>query len=252
MKQSFAWSEKLRAAATPRWARLDVPSGIARLLREVSYDNFDGRGHEDVLTTEIFGVLDLLPRTPFLTNVWRSAHDVSRTLLDELISSAPSARIVTLPGDFQYACNGANGNVQPGVIIEANTVIISVEAKRLQDSRFDPTQLARQAMLLSQCAQEKSAILWVVVGTAPKTKLGKLGKQNFRAALLAGFEKLCDASAAGEWFSRFGDRLIWSTWAEIVASCRNSQREISPAATELRECADRLISTMEVALEWHG
>lgn len=246
------WSAKLRNLGTERWTRLDVPGAIGRLIREFSWDKIDGRGQEDVLTTEIFLALGFLPSDPFLTAIWSSIHDISEDAMPELISGAATAKFVTLPGDFIYDSAKAGAKVQPDVIIECDKIVISVEAKRLRSSLFDPTQLARQAIFLSQLGDSHVGYLWVVLAKPPPIKLGKFGWHTVEEALKHGLYKIADSTTAEKSLSALKGRVGWSTWSEIVSICRTTQGKIGSEAEPLRECTGRLVSAMEQALQWHA
>jgi hypothetical protein len=84
-------------------AQLQNDSHIGRLLEELSWEGNarryrqGGRGLENVLVTEVFAALDLLPREAFLGSILRSAHsgDQARAAA---AAGAEDARVEVLPG----------------------------------------------------------------------------------------------------------------------------------------------------------
>jgi hypothetical protein len=240
----------LRPFATERWTRLDDPGAIGRLIRELSWDKIDGRGLEDVLTTEVFQCLSFLPPEPFLSRVFGSIHDIDATGMSALLAAADSARFLTLPGDFSCGTAESALKVQPDVIIGMRSIVMSVEAKRLRPSLFEPTQLARQAVLLSNLTGEMDRYIWVVIDTPPPIKVGKFGRQSLADALVHGLEKIVPTMAP-HYASQYEGKIGWSTWREIVDVCRTEHDKL-PQTSDLRACTDRIISAMESAIRWHG
>ena len=147
-------------------------SAIGRLLEEISWEGArvrgyrqGGRGLENVLTTEVFMLLDFLPRDRFFAPVIRAATGAAATL-DRIATEAESADVKLLPGDI--ALTPAGINVQPDATITTETCSVLVEAKRIKASAFQPEQLAREYLALLQESTDRTPLLLLVLGSRPR------------------------------------------------------------------------------------
>ena len=145
-------------------------SALGRLLEEISWEGArvrgyrqGGRGLENVLTTEVFMLLDFLPRDRFFAPIIRAASGAEATL-DRIASEADSANIQLLPGDVTLMPAGIN--VQPDATITTTTCSVLVEAKRIKASAFQPEQLAREYLALLQEVTKRTPLLLLVLGSA--------------------------------------------------------------------------------------
>lgn len=235
-------------------------SAIGRLLEEISWEGSrvrgyrdGGRGLENVLTTEVFMLLDFLPRRDFLGSVIGAAHgadDVRRTLIAE----AEQAAIGVLPGDVVLA--GADIKVQPDVEIVTESVSVLVEAKRIKASVFGPDQLAREYLALVQAADTRAPLLLVVLGAPPPIRVRKGGLVQIEDAIAAsllgirasttGVSENTDALMAS-----LPERLAWITWAEIqdVVAKVASRRSVEGSD---QRAISRLAAALVTSIEWHS
>ena len=151
-------------------------SPIGRLLWEISWEgnakryHEGGRGRENVLTTEVFAALDYLPRTAFLGEVLRAAHGADHARRS-VAATIELAELRVLPGDVRGA--SANGEpttwtVQPDVRLDTPTTLCLIEAKRIRSSSFQKHQIARTLHALLGEAGDRTPLLLLVLGEAPR------------------------------------------------------------------------------------
>jgi len=154
---------------------LENDSMVGRLLEEISWDGKSvkryrngGRGLENVLTAEVFMMLDFLPRDEFLGAVLRKAHGAASTAAFAA-DEASSAITSLLPGDAQLTPTTIV--LQPDAWIETTSCRILVEAKRIRSSAFQQEQLAREYLALMQHTGYRRNLLLLVLGSPPPIKV---------------------------------------------------------------------------------
>lgn len=87
-----------------------MSSHIRQLLDEISWEGNarkyrdGGIGLENVVTTEVFQALDLLPRQPFLAPVLRGLQGGSPGQSSTMAEEAEALTVSTLPGDLTTNC----------------------------------------------------------------------------------------------------------------------------------------------------
>ena len=122
-------------------------SPVGRLLEEISWEGnarpyrHGGRGRENVLTTEVFALLDWLPRQAFLGAVLAAAHGADQ-VRSEAAAEVEAMTVSVLPGDVHgVRTDGAPTpwSVQPDVRLESWRATVWVEAKRIRPPRSSPT-----------------------------------------------------------------------------------------------------------------
>jgi len=154
-------------------------SPLGRLLEELSWEGNankyreGGRGLENVLVTEVFSALDLLPRRAFLGEILAAAHgaDVARAAT---IESIEDAVVDLLPGGPDLALGGPN--IQPDAYLHLPDATVLVEAKRIRSGAFQPEQLAREFLTLMRDHQTTYRLLLLVLPKPPPVPVSGLGQ----------------------------------------------------------------------------
>lgn len=240
---------------------LIAPTLIGRLLMEVSWGDATqfhngGRGHENVLTAEVFQSLDFLPRVEFLGAVLNTTQGAAATV-QALIREAAHAEITLLPGDI-YLSRQSDLRVQPDAIIESASVYCLVETKRMRGGAFQTEQLAREYLAVLQEAERKglAPLLLLVLGEAPPVRLRKGGRMDIATAIsncLHAVRARCEHTFA-ELESLNGDVgnvIGFTTWSAVEHAMRSALLEIDPADHMVNQVITRLAENALTALEWH-
>ncbi len=217
-------------------------SAIGSLLDEISWEGNarayrgGGRGRENVLTTEVFWGLDLLPRRHFLAPVLRTAvgADSARGRVAEQVEQLS---IEVLPGGLapRWASGESTGwTVQPDVLMKADNCLVYVEAKRITGGTFQARQIARSLQATLDAANGRPAVLLLVLGSAPPIPVTRHGRLSIQEALEMGLADFPDEDA--ERLRQARDATVaWTTWDQI--------------ACVVQECADGFDSVDE---SWHS
>ena len=263
MHRSTSWSSAWALSSAVRPSRTVVteeahPSAIARLLEEISWEGNarryrdGGRGRENVLTTEVFGALDLLPRTAFLGGVLRAAYGADPARL-AIAESVEEADVHVLPGDVAPTWTDATSTrwtVQPDATISSATTLCFVEAKRLRSASFQRSQLARTLLALHHAAAGRTSLLLLVLATAPPVAVARLGRLSIEQAIDIGLEDFprLDADAVRPLVAT---SVTWITWDEIAAVTADAVDTLGQLPDSVRSSLVRLSHTVITAIDWH-
>ncbi|TIC81708.1 hypothetical protein [Nocardioides sp. GY 10127] len=172
-------------------------SAIGRLLDELSWEGNarkyrgGGVGLENVLTTEVFQALDLLPRTAFLGRVLGAASPVSAgatAAIAEAVEQIEGADVDVLAGDATAADDRVK--VQPDALIESSSSYVLVEAKRARGGSFQPEQLARELLVASHQGAGRVPLLLLVLGEEPPIMVKGHGRLSIEDAVRVGQESI--------------------------------------------------------------
>lgn len=234
------------------------PSPVARLLEEISWEGNarryrdGGRGRENVLTTEVFSALDLLPRSAFLGAVMRAAHGAQEGRL-AVAETIEHADLQVLPGDIKPTwidTTSTRWTVQPDATITSSTTVCFVEAKRLRSASFQRPQLARTLWALQHSAAGRTPVLLLVLAAAPPITVAGLGRLSVEQAADAGLAGFPPPEAA-EVNSLAATSIAWITWDEISAVTTEAIENLAELPETVQSSITRLSRSVTRAIDWH-
>lgn len=240
-------------------APLENSSPIGRLLEEISWEGNartyrdGGRGRENVLTTEVFALLDVLPRTVFLGAVLGAAHgaDVARTAG---IADVEQMNLEILPGDARAVLGDGSIStwaVQPDVRLESPRSTVWVEAKRIRASSFQEHQITRTLHAMLTSTAHDTRLLLLVLGSPPPVKVQGVGTVGISEAVAHSTSPM-EAREREVLVAAGRDSVAWITWDELAAAVRR--------AADLYACGDsstvaavrRSSDAIARAIAWHS
>lgn len=235
-------------------------SVVGRLLEEISWEGNarkyrdGGRGKENVLTAEVFSVLDFLPRAAFLGEIVAGAHgaDAARRCV---IADIEEAAVSVLPGDVPLA--NSTIQVQPDVLMTSASTYTLVEAKRIRPSSFQTDQLARELIATIQQAGERVPLLLLILGSPPPVRVLKIpGRVSLEDAIGQRLHKVDAWLGAGltpEYLiNRIPETLAWTTWGEIRDLLGANRLRFSDVPNGLGRSVSRLCDAAITAIHWHS
>ena len=238
------------------------PSAIGRLLREISWEGNariyreGGRARENVLTTEVFSALDLLPRTAFLGGVIRTASgaDAARSAL---IAEVESAFLTLLPGDAALDPTLSATTVQPDVIIACPSVYCLVEAKRIKSTQFQKEQLAREFLVTLQEAGARVPLLLLVLGKEPPIRVQGLGRVGIFEAIECSMETVANMTARcqvpmQDLAKRVDEVVAYTTWARLGTAVSTAVDQFAHGDESVRASIGRAAGLIRSSLDWHA
>lgn len=219
-----------------------MTSAIRQLLDEISWEGNarkyrgGGLGKENVVTTEVFQALDLLPRGHFLAPVLADLSRESCTSSQALAVHAETLTVEVLPGDLTTA--DGDVRVQPDVTMSSDSMFVLVEAKAPNDrSSFQPEQLARELVVTRDHARGRLAVLLLVLGAEPPVPVRGHGRMAVDEAIALGLTGL---AARGVNASRGQVDVCWTTWGAVadrtalaLAGFRNADPSVVSAVSRL-------------------
>jgi hypothetical protein len=242
-------------------------SVLGRLLEELSWAGSSirgyrqgGRGYENVLTAEVLGALDFLPRTRFLGAVISAAHGADRAR-QQLIAELEDAELVLLPPEIKLRASAptyqAQLVVQPDGWIETPTCRVLIEAKRIRASSFQPEQLARQYAALWTNLGPKTPLLLLILGSPPPITVKGTGKTTPEAAVGAHLAAVLARSDRSELdsdtlLSRVSDVVAWITWDEINAIVTAAADSYPASDPSVRGTIARLTESVVESIARHA
>lgn len=239
-------------------------SAVERLLQEISWEGNarhyrkGGRGFENVLTAEVFQVLDFLPRSTFFGETLRRSKGDASSALELLASEAEDARFSLLPGDIGLGPLDASGkaiiNVQPDVLIKSPSVYCFVEAKRFGRSSFQRDQLAREFMLVLQEAGERVPLLLLVLPKEPPIQVDSNGRMSLEAAVSLGVDSVCARISTTKVpdVSLVAKTIAFTTWDNIAIALGEGLTASSAVDPSALGCVTRLVNSARSAIAWHA
>jgi hypothetical protein len=234
----------------------DSPAG--RLLEEISWEGnarpyrHGGRGRENVLTTEVFALLDWLPRQASLGAVLAAAHGADH-LRSEAAAEVEAMTVSVLPGDVHgVRTDGAPTpwSVQPDVRLESWRATVWVEAKRIRPSTFQPHQLARTLHALLTTTDQQVPLLLLVLGTPPPIRVSRVGTLDIHGAVehsLAQFDDQQDLLTAG-----VREAVAWITWTELSQAVRRATDLLDAGDPSVAASVRRMTDAVDRAIAWHS
>lgn len=234
-------------------------SPIGRLLEEISwegnacaYRNGGGR-RENVLTTEVFALLDVLPRTIFVGAVLAAAHgaDDARTAA---VADVEPMSVEVLPGDTQAALRDGSTSiwaVQPDVRLDSPRTTVWVEAKRIRSSSFQEHQIARTLQAMLSSAAQEVRILLLVLGAPPPVKVQHLGTVGI-AESVAHSTAAMDNRDQEMLLTASRNALAWLTWDELATAVRRAADAYVTADPSTIAAVRRTTTAIERAIKWHS
>lgn len=203
-----------------------------------------GIGKENVLATEVFQLLDLLPRRSFLGPVLDDVQDGHGPGLG---TDAEALSVSVLPGDL--ATDGAEVRVRPDVLITSGTLFVVVDAKGVRRAAFPPQQLAREVLVTRDRAEGRRAVHLLVLGSPPPVQVRGLGPLRVEDALAVGLDLLGDRVADR---SVDGVETLWTTWDTISQRVGTSLQEFSNADPSVAASVHRMAEGLRETIDVHG
>ncbi|PZO39038.1 MAG: hypothetical protein DCF19_15015 [Pseudanabaena frigida] len=245
------------------------PRVLGRLLEELSWVGNTikdyregGRGFENVLTAEVLQALDFLPRQSFLgsvVEVSQGAMEARKKLREEI----EQAEFTLLPGNF-YLIPSAKLHrnslaVQPDGIIQTPSNFVVIEAKRIKRSSFQKEQLAREFVLVMQEAllRNRQPILWLILGSEPPISVLGHGRLNPVDAIEIYLESVLQRTENHDFdksvlLEKAHEVVCWTTWKAISNVVSEQFSSLSIPDASVKDCVQRLVSSIVQSIEWHS
>jgi len=238
--------------------QLHNDSPIGRLLEELSWEGnarryrFGGRGLENVLVTEVFLALDLLPRDLFLGEILRQSHGASVTR-HSICRQIEQASVEVLPGGPDLATGGPN--IQPDAMLNMPGATILVEAKRIRSGSFQPEQLAREYLSLIRDSHTSEHLLLLLLASPPPILVRGLGRLSVRDAILNQLPLVhstaTDAPPLHQLIANVDDSYAWITWTELERIVNKQAKQFTNADDDVTSAIRRTAAFISRAVAWH-
>ncbi len=238
---------------------LQNDSPIGRLLEELSWEGNarkyrnGGRGMENVLVTEVFATLDLLPREIFLGALLRAAHG-ARGTLSAAAAGVEQARIQVLPGGPDLAPGGPN--IQPDVVLEMPGATVLIEAKRPKYSAFQPEQLAREYLCLLRDFPGPTRLLLLILGAPPPIRVRGLGTLSISDAISTQLPTVLAKATPKPPLdlleASMTQSCAWITWAEIDAIVNSEATQFADPNASVATAVGRGAAAVRRFIAWHS
>ncbi|MFK5634257.1 hypothetical protein [Ornithinimicrobium sp. LYQ103] len=230
-----------------------MSSPLRQLLDEISWEGNarkyrgGGIGKENVLTAEVFQLLDLLPRSHFLGPVLDDAQGVVGGHGSALGTDPEALSVSVLPGDL--TTDGLQVRVQPDVLITSDSLFVLVEAKAVRRASFPPQQLAREVLVTRDRAEGRRAVHLLVLGAPPPVQVRGLGPLQMQDALTVGLDLLKDRVADR---STDGVEVLWTTWESIAHSVGTSLSAFTNPDPAVVGSVQRMGEALRTAIDIHS
>lgn len=241
---------------------------IGRLLSEVSWAGRTikdyregGAGYENVLTAEVFQLLDFLPRTEFLMEVLKSVHMQNEYKYSISSTEVEAMNLDILPGNYylkkEYTSHQTGMPVQPDGLLESNKKYIMLEAKRIKRSSFQKRQLAKEFYLMTREMKDREPLLFVVLGKEPPVSIAGKGRRSLVEDILIELDGV-HKEAKNHPLSLYEIKELvnqsvgWITWTEILSICNNQLSKLKYCNESMRNSVKRMIVELEKIIDRHS
>lgn len=206
-----------------------------------------------MLTTEVFNLLDLLPRSYFLAGVLSAAHDANQHR-SKVTRESEQVGLVVLPGDVSaLRPDGSRSawSVQPDVVLESEASVVWVEVKRIRASSFQEHQLARTLSALVTTAAGRTPLLLLILADPTPVPVRKVGRVSIAAAVEHSADHVSDilqADALREAVSV----IAWITWDELRQAVAHAQQAYFNPDRPTTASVERMAEALLRAIAWHS
>ena len=238
---------------------LSNESPIGRLLEELSWEGnarkyrAGGRGVENVLVTEVFAALDLLPRATFLGEILSAGHG-AESARQAVWSEIEQVVIDVLPYGPDLAAGGPN--IQPDLMFHAPSATVLVEAKRIRAGAFQPEQLAREYLTLMRDHQTPTRLLLLILPAPPPFPVRGRGRLGTREAILGALPavhaRAADPPPLPEMIAGIQDTVAWTTWSSIDEAMHSGLGRLNISDPSVDAAIRRCAHAVSRAIAWHA
>jgi hypothetical protein len=212
-----------------------------------------GRNQENVLTTEVLQALDWLPRSAFLGAVMARLHGTIDSPNGALQRSAEHLSFSVLPGWYYLNSTlGTKIEVQPDALLQSESVLVMVEAKRFGPAYFTTHQLAREFLLAHQIAGDRTPLLLLIIDKGPNVLVKLRGRCPIEHAIVESLPALVPPQEIATWRSRIPATVAWITWNEIAEVLQGSLRAYKTSDPSHRASVERLAGHAAGIIQWHA
>lgn len=237
-------------------------SAIGRLLDELSWEGNarkyrgGGNGLENVLTTEVFQALDLLPREAFLGRVLRASAPAGFPAGDAPAAIANAAEraedssVEVLLGDLLTPDMGIKA--QPDVVIESASSYVFVEAKRIRGGSFQEEQLARELVLAATHGQGRQPLLLLVLGEPPPIAVKGQGRLSIWDAIAAGLDAIEQRLGRPVRDRTVDVAVAYTTWSGVAAQVEAATGAYENPDPSTARAVERIAATLIHAVARHS
>jgi hypothetical protein len=221
-----------------------------------------GKGYENVLTAEVFQILDFLPRTFFLGEVLRNLHSKNTKVLERLNAEVEELRLNLFPGNHYLKKNPTSHqsgvSVQPDGLFETPSIYGLLELKRIKKSgSFQPLQLAREFYLVTRDAKEKIPFMILVIAKEPPVPVHSNGNVDlvpYIQKTLPEVYKSADSHhlSLSQLQDMVEDHISWITWSEIKTIISQLKEKHQSNNSSIDSSVTRLCDTLIHAIDFHS
>jgi len=240
---------------------------IGRLLAEVSWQGNKvkqyrngGRGLENVLTAETILALDLLPRSWFLGGIFKNLNGTAQQVKENLVAEAENLNITFL-SDHIYLDRSASH--EKGIAVDADVVLTSdkiyafIEAKRIRENRFQVEQLAREYLVLTRDAFDRTPAFILFLSRNPPIKVDKLGYVEPREAILKTIDEVYKKVdkhpvTLDKLKQNIDATLLWISWQEIANIVEKQISDFECNNQSVYLSIHRICKLLQRAIIWHS
>jgi hypothetical protein len=242
-------------------------STLGRLLQELSWEGASirnyrdgGLGKENVLTAEVLTALDYLPRTAFLGAVLAAAHGADRAR-SRLMTEIEEAVITLLPDEVRLRPRDPHQQcglvVQPDAAIRSPGCYVLVEAKRLRRSSFQPEQLAREYLAVTQDAIKRTPLLLLILGAPPPVAVQGVGRLSLADAIAGRLASVlsrmpCDGFSEASLLRQLPETVAWTTWHDLRQATVTQHASFCSADPSMAGTVERLVTSINDAIIRHS
>ena len=241
---------------------------IGRILSEVSWTGKNvkgyrdgGAGYENVLTAEVFQLLDFLPRSVFLNKVLQNVNMLNGNKYKISTDNSEKMNLDILPGNYylkeKYNSHQTGMPVQPDGILESDELYIMLEAKRIKSSSFQPQQLAKEFYLMTREMQDKKPLLLIVLGKKPPVLIKGKGRRAIADDILLEIDSISQKAnyhplTNDQIESLVKDSVGWITWDEVLKICKEQLTLIDSDNSTYTNSIKRMVQELDKVVKRHS
>lgn len=220
-----------------------------------------GKGYENVLTAEVFQIIDFLPRTFFLGEIINNLHSKNSEVLKRLSAEVEELCMNLFPGNHYLKTNPKSHqsgiSVQPDGLFETPSIYGLLELKRIKSGSFQPLQLAREFYLVTRDAKEKIPFMILVIAKEPPVPVQSNGKVDLIPYIQKTLPEVYQSAdshhlSLSQLQDMVEDHISWITWSEIKTIITNLKEKHQSNNTSIDASITRLCNALIRAIDFHS
>ena len=184
-----------------------------------------------------------------------------KKIKEKVLSEVEEIEFMLLPGNYYLRPSVKSHQkgiaVQPDGILESNSTLTLIEAKRPKGASFQTGQLAKEFVLLTKECGNKVPLLLLVLGDNPPIKVEGQSRKSIKDAILSDLQDIVNKTEdypynLDELIEMIDTSVGWITWKTIMNIVNQQMRGITMDSSSIQYSIDRLVQSLSSSVIRHS